>query len=75
MDEIQEHVESHQYESFPETWCYLMMGFLTETALLWEVTTLSVQSFNVALWSKDVGEVESKEHAMWNSLKAGVQLG
>ena len=35
----------------------------------------TVHSFNVALRSKEVGEVESKEHAMWNSLKAGVQLG
>lgn len=50
-------------------------GTLAETALLWEVTTLRVHSFNVALQSKDVGEVESKEHVKLNSLKAGVQLG
>lgn len=50
-------------------------GSLTETALLWEVATLSAQGFNVTLWSQDIGEVESREQMMWSSLKAGVQVG
>lgn len=39
------------------------------------MATLSVHTFNVAVQSKGVGEVESEEHVMWNSVKAGKQQG